>query len=70
MIQTFTAILREEGDWWTATCAEVPAANGMGKTREECIEDLKAAIDLIFEERRNTEIGRAKTESVVIEAIS
>jgi predicted RNase H-like HicB family nuclease len=70
MKQSFTAIVRQEGDWWTATCAEIPGANGMGQTREECLEDLKAAIDLIFEERRDTEINRAKNEPVSIEAIS
>ena len=31
---------------------EVPGANGQGKTKEECLESLREAIHLIFEDRR------------------
>ena len=40
--------LPEEGGYW-ATCLEVPGANGQGETREECLEDLKAAVRLLTE---------------------
>lgn len=48
----FTAIIEEasEGGFW-ATCAEVPGANGQGDTIDEAKESLKAAIQLIFEDR-------------------
>jgi predicted RNase H-like HicB family nuclease len=46
-----TAILHRgepsEGGYW-ATCLEVPGANGQGETREECLRDLAAAVDLIL----------------------
>jgi len=50
----YTAILyeAEEGGFW-ATCAEVPEANGQGQTRDEAIEDLKAAIELVLEYKRD-----------------
>ena len=49
----YTAILHdaEEGGYW-ATCAEVPEANGQGETVEEALEDLKAAVELVLEDKR------------------
>ena len=50
-----TAILHrgepEEGGFW-ATCLEVPGANGQGKTKEECLADLKNAVQLLLETER------------------
>ncbi len=50
-MRTFTAIIEkaEEGGYF-AYCPEVKGANGQGETVEECCEDLKLAIQLIFEE--------------------
>ena len=49
----FTAILEvaPEGGYW-AICAEVPGANGQGKTIEEAKSSLRQAIELILEDRR------------------
>lgn len=51
----FTAILHrgepDEAGFW-ATCPEVPGANGQGQTAEECLEDLKSAIQLLLEDER------------------
>jgi predicted RNase H-like HicB family nuclease len=41
----------DEGGFW-ATCLEVPGANGQGETREECLADLKNAIQLLLETER------------------
>ena len=50
-IKSFTAIVHhgepDEGGFW-ATCLEVPGANGQGETREECLGNLKEAIQLLF----------------------
>ena len=35
-----------------AVCPEVPEANGQGKTREACLEDLAAAIETVLEYKR------------------
>jgi predicted RNase H-like HicB family nuclease len=48
----FTAIVEEDGPWHIAYCAEVPGANGQGKSREECLANLREAIALILEYRR------------------
>jgi len=52
MRNEFTAIVERDGDWYIAYCAEVPGANGQGKTREECLANLREAILLILEHRR------------------
>ena len=52
MHNEFTAIVERDEPWYVAYCAEVPGANGQGRTREECLANLREAIALILEHRR------------------
>ena len=52
MYNEFTAIIEKDEDWYIAYCAEIPGANGQGKTKEECLKSLSDAIELILEDRR------------------
>ena len=52
MHNEFTAIIERDGDWFIAYCPEIPGANGQGKTKNECLNNLSQAIDLIMEDRR------------------
>jgi predicted RNase H-like HicB family nuclease len=52
MHNEFTAIVERDGDWFIAYCLEIPGANGQGRTKDECLENLSQAIDLILEDRR------------------
>jgi len=52
MRNEFTAIIERDGAWYLAYCAEAPGANGQGKTEEECLANLHAAIALVLEHRR------------------
>jgi predicted RNase H-like HicB family nuclease len=52
MRNEFTAIVEQDGPWYIAYCAEVPGANGQGRTRAECPANLREAIELILEHRR------------------
>jgi len=52
MHNEFTAIIEKDGEWYLAYCPEIPGANGQGKTRGECLESLKQAIELILDDRR------------------
>lgn len=52
MHNEFTAIVERDGDWLISYCPEVPGANGQGRTSQEALESLSAAIDLILEDRR------------------
>jgi len=70
MRNEFTAIMERDGPWHIAYCAEVPGANGQGKTREECLANLSAAIALILEQRREDSLRSlpldAQQEQVVV----
>jgi predicted RNase H-like HicB family nuclease len=54
-MRTLTAIVHrgesDEGGFW-ATCLEVPGANGQGETKEECLANLKEAIQLLLDTER------------------
>jgi predicted RNase H-like HicB family nuclease len=52
MHNEFTAIVERDGKWFIAYCPEIPGANGQGKTKEECLTNLREAIHLILEDRR------------------
>lgn len=52
MASEFTAIIERDGDWYIAYCAEIPEANGQGRTKEEARESLAAAIKLVLKDRR------------------
>ncbi len=72
MRNEFTAIFERDGDWFIAYCPEIQGANGQGKTLEECRENLRAAIELILEDRREDALRGippdALRETVVIAA--
>ncbi len=52
MKNEFTAYVEKGEDWWIAQCPEIPEANGQGRTPEEALDDLRAAIELVLEYRR------------------
>jgi len=52
MRNEFTAVVERDGPWYVSYCAEVPGANGQGRTREECLQNLREAIAPILEHRR------------------
>jgi len=70
MHNEFTAIMERDGPWYIAYCAEVPGANGQGKSREECLASLRSAIELILDYRREESLRalppEAKQEIVVV----
>ncbi len=52
MKKGFTAVFERDGGWYIAYCAEIPGANGQGKTKEEARQSLAEAIALIPEDCR------------------
>ena len=68
MHDEFTAIVERDGRWFIAYCPEVPGANGQGKTKKECLENLAKAVDLILKDRRRDAmrgLPRSATREVV-----
>jgi len=52
MRNEFTAIVEKDDSWYIAYCAEIPGANGQGRTKQEALSSLAEAIALILEDRR------------------
>ncbi|MEM8955590.1 MAG: type II toxin-antitoxin system HicB family antitoxin [Verrucomicrobiota bacterium] len=48
----FTAIIRQDGDWWIGWVEEVPGVNAQEKTRKELLEALCEALNDIIELNR------------------
>lgn len=69
MHNEFTAIIEKDGEWYISYCAEVPGANGQGKTIEESKRSLAAAISIILEDRRQDAL-RGLPEDAVREVVS
>ena len=57
----------DEGGFW-ATCLEVPGANGQGETKEECLANLKEAIQLLLETERE-EVFRLDPQAETTELV-
>lgn len=53
MHNEFTAILEKDGEYFIGYCPEIPGANGLGKSEEECKKNLAEAISLLLEDRRS-----------------
>jgi predicted RNase H-like HicB family nuclease len=64
MVNEFTAIIEHDGDWHIAYCAEIPGANGQGRTKEEARENLAEAIKLILEDRREDMLRGVPPEAI------
>lgn len=64
MRNEFTAVIEREGDWHIAYSPEVPGANGQGRTKEEAVENLKEAIALILEDRREDGLRGVPADAV------
>ena len=64
MRNEFTAVIEREGDWYISYCAEIPGANGQGRTIEECRASLADAIALILEDRRQDTLRGVSDEAI------
>jgi predicted RNase H-like HicB family nuclease len=64
MTNEFTAIIERDRDWYIAYCAEIPGANGQGRTKDEARESLAEAIKLVLEDRREDALRGAPSEAI------
>ncbi len=69
MHNEFTAVIERDGEWFIAYCLEIPGANGQGRTKEECLESLAEAIELILADRREDAL-RGVPEDAVREVVT
>ena len=52
MTAAYSAIVKQDGDWWIGWVEEVPGVNSQGRTREELIENLQSALHEALEMNR------------------
>ena len=69
MHNEFTAVIERDGEWFIAYCPEIPGANGQGRTKEECLESLAEAIELILSDRREDAL-RGVPENALREVVT
>ena len=62
-----TAEVHQEGEWYVAFCQEIPEANGQGRTVKECLCNLKEAVLLLAEDRREDAKQRLSSGTQVVE---
>ena len=61
MSQTYTAIIKQDGDWWIGWIEEISGVNCQEKTREELIESLKVTLREALEFNRQDALAAAGT---------
>lgn len=59
MKRVFSALIYKTPKWYIGFCPEVPGANGQGKTKRECLDDLAAAVELMLEVNRDKILRQA-----------
>lgn len=52
MNTTYTAIVKQRGNWWIGWIEEVPGVNAQGKTKEELLGSLKEMLKEALEFNR------------------
>ncbi len=58
----YTAVIKEEGDWWIGWIEEVPGVNCQERTRQELIESLRITLQEAIDFNRQDAIASAGSE--------
>jgi predicted RNase H-like HicB family nuclease len=61
MKQKYTAIIKNNGDWWIGWVEEIPGVNCQGKTKEELMKSLSITLREAIELNREDAIREAAT---------
>jgi len=59
MNQIYTAIVKQDGDWWIGWIEEIPGVNCQEATREELLETLKTTLQEALEFNRQDALAFA-----------
>ena len=59
MNKAYTAIIKQDKDWWIGWIEEVPGVNCQGKSREELLESLRETLQEALEFNRKEAISAA-----------
>lgn len=56
MNATYTAIIKQDGDWWIGWIEEIPGTNCQESTHEELLESIRIALQEALEFNRQKSI--------------
>jgi len=56
----YTAVIKQDGDWWIGWIEEIPGVNSQGTTREELEENLRSALKEALEMNRGDALTAAE----------
>jgi predicted RNase H-like HicB family nuclease len=59
MNSNYTALIKQDGDWWIGWIEEVPGVNCQEKTRVELLETLKISLQEALEFNRDEALDAA-----------
>jgi predicted RNase H-like HicB family nuclease len=62
MYSQFTAIIKQDGDWWVGWVEEVPGVNAQERSKDELLDSLKEALRDILELNREEARREALTD--------
>jgi predicted RNase H-like HicB family nuclease len=60
MANTYTAVTKQDGDWWIGWIAEIPGVNCQERTRAELLTSLKATLTEAIELNRQDAVRAAE----------
>ena len=60
MRRSFTAVIKQDEDWWIGWVEEIPGVNSLGKTRAELMKNLRSALKEALEFNRADALLAAK----------
>jgi len=55
----YTAVIKQDGEWWIGWIEEIPGVNSQGKTKEELLDNLRSALAEALEMNRNDAVAAA-----------
>lgn len=72
MTNTYTAVIKRDGEWWIGWIEEVPGVNCQEASREELLETLRVTLAEMLEMNRQDALNAAgsdyEEERVYVEA--
>jgi len=60
MNRAFTAVIKQDEDWWIGWVEEVPGVNSQGRTRDELVANLQSALREALEMNRQEALNQAE----------
>jgi len=61
---TYTAIVKKQGEWWIGWIEEIPGVNCQERTREELLDTLRVTLKEAIELNRQGAIDAAESDFV------